>query len=220
MPARLTRPTRLIAVFASLLTASVTAQSLPSFGQSFAVRFVIDGDTLEVAGAGRVRLLGIDAPELGSGFETPAPFAREARERLASLAHRQWVRLEGDDEKRDSYGRALAYVFRTDGMMLNAEMLRAGLARVSARRSLRHLGELRRAEEEAQRARRGVWGERPSIPARSFRLAWEYCPPALPPPPLLTTPTPPARPRPPRRPRLPRLPRPTRPPLPAAPQVP
>src|SRR5687768_6167377 len=170
MPARITRPsrfTRRALMLATLATASVTAQSLPPFGQSFAVRFVIDGDTLEVTGAGRVRLLGIDAPELGSGFETPAPFAREARERLMSLAQNQWVRLEGDDQKRDSYGRALAYVFRTDGRMLNAEMLRAGLARVSARRSLRRLGELRRAEEEAQRARRGVWGERPSIPDRS-----------------------------------------------------
>jgi micrococcal nuclease len=117
-----------------------------------------------------VRLLGIDAPELGSAFETPAPFAREARERLVSFAHQQWVRLEGDDEKRDSYGRALAYVFRTDGRMLNVEMLRAGLARISARRSLRRFGELRRAEQEAQRARRGIWGERPSIADRSFRI--------------------------------------------------
>src|SRR5687768_6394080 len=105
-------------------------------GDTYAVRYVFDGDTLEIGGVGRVRLLGIDAPELGSGFETPAPFAREARERLASLALRQWVRLEGDEQRRDTYGRALAYVFRTDGLLLNVELLRAGLARVSARSSL------------------------------------------------------------------------------------
>src|SRR5688572_869541 len=169
-PTRLPRTTRLVLVSASLATPSMAAQSQPRPDKTFVVRFVVDGDTLEVAGAGRVRLLGIDAPELGSGFETPAPFAREARERLVSLAGRQWVRLERDDQKKDSYGRALAYVFRTDGRMLNTEMLRAGLARVSARQSLRRLGELRRAEEEAQRARRGVWGERPLIPDRSFRL--------------------------------------------------
>ena len=170
-PTRRNRTTRLIAVLVSLAAANVTAQSLPRPDQSFAVRFVIDGDTLELTGVGRVRLLGIDAPELGSGFETPAPFAREARERLASLALRQWVRLEGDDQMRDTYGRALAYVFRTDGLLLNAELLRAGLARVNARSSLKRLGELRRAEEEAQRVHRGIWGERPSITDRSFRLA-------------------------------------------------
>ena len=169
-PTRLPRTTRLVLVFASLATASMAAQSQPRPDKTFVVRFVVDGDTLEVAGVGRVRLLGIDAPELGSGFETPAPFAREARERLASLSVGRGVRLESDGELQDAYARALAYVIRTDGLMLNGELLRAGLARVSARRSLRRLGELRRAEEEAQRARRGIWGERPSIADRSFRI--------------------------------------------------
>jgi|SRR5688572_8203266 len=169
-PTRLPRTTRLVLVFASLTTASMAAQSQPRPDKTFVVRFVVDGDTLEVAGVGRVRLLGIDAPELGSGFETPAPFAREARERLASLSVGRWVRLESDGDSQDAYARALAYVIRTDGLLLNGELLRAGLARVSARRSLRRLGELRRAEEEAQRARRGIWGERPSIADRSFRI--------------------------------------------------
>ena len=44
------------------------------------VRAVIDGDTIDVATYGRVRLLGIDAPEIGRGFDTSAPFGREARE--------------------------------------------------------------------------------------------------------------------------------------------
>ena len=46
------------------------------------VRAVIDGDTIAVTTFGRVRLLGIDAPEIGRGFDTAAPFAREARDRL------------------------------------------------------------------------------------------------------------------------------------------
>jgi endonuclease YncB( thermonuclease family) len=153
-----------------ITAAAVTgAQSLPRPDQTFAVRFVVDGDTLDVQGVGRVRLLGIDAPEFGSGFDTPAPFAREARDRLAALALGRWVRLEGERERQDTYGRVLAYVFRTDGVFLNGEVLRAGLARVIARQSLRRLGELRRLEEEAQRARRGIWGERPAIADRSYR---------------------------------------------------
>src|SRR5688500_19256831 len=116
---RRTRPTRPFLCAAFVIATTSWAQSLPRPDQSFAVRFVVDGDTLDVSGVGRVRLLGIDAPEFGSGFEPPAPFAREARDRLAALALRQWVRLEADQEKRDGYGRALAYVFRTDGLLLN-----------------------------------------------------------------------------------------------------
>jgi micrococcal nuclease len=130
----------------------------------------VDGDTLDLAGAGRVRLLGIDAPELGAGFDTPAPFAREARDRLAALAAGRWVRLQLDGNSRDAYGRLLAYVIRTDGVVLNTEMVRAGLARVTSRRALSRLGELRRAEAEAQLARRGIWGARPAIPQRTYRL--------------------------------------------------
>ena len=62
--------------------------------ESVLVRFVIDGDTIDVATVGRVRLLGIDAPEIGRGFDTPAPFGREARERLTALVLHRWVRLE------------------------------------------------------------------------------------------------------------------------------
>ncbi|HXH25365.1 MAG TPA: thermonuclease family protein [Vicinamibacterales bacterium] len=167
-----------VLVPAALVLAAASSQSspraasprLPRPDQSFAVRFVLDGDTLDVSGVGRVRLLGIDAPESGRGLETPAPFAREARDRLTALAAGRWVRLELDGEPRDSYRRALAYVIRTDGLLLNAEMLRAGLARISARRPLRRLGELQRAEEEAQRFRRGMWGDRPSLPDRVFRV--------------------------------------------------
>ena len=69
--------------------------------ESVLVRFVIDGDTIDVATVGRVRLLGIDAPEIGRGFDTPAPFGREARARLSALLLHRWVRLEqeGPDNK-------------------------------------------------------------------------------------------------------------------------
>src|SRR5262245_54832670 len=112
----------------------------------FAVRVVFDGDTIDLAGRGRVRLLGIDAPEIGAGFDTPAAFAEESRAYLASLVLRRYVHLEFDGDSRDKYGRALAYVIRDDGVFVNAEMLRAGLARVIARQPLRRLAELQRAE--------------------------------------------------------------------------
>ncbi|MEQ1909193.1 MAG: thermonuclease family protein [Vicinamibacterales bacterium] len=128
------------------------------------VRFVIDGDTVDVASIGRVRLLGIDAPELGRGFETSAPFGREARDRLASLLLHRWVRLEQDGPTLDTYNRHLAYVHTEDGQFVNALLVREGLARVSARLPLTRIQELQRAEREAQTARRGMWGNAPVAP--------------------------------------------------------
>jgi micrococcal nuclease len=135
---------------------------------SVLVTAVLDGDTITVARVGRVRLLGIDAPEVGRGFDTAAPFAREARDRLASLVLRRWVRLEQEGTAVDAYNRRLAFVVRDDGMFVNATLVREGLARVTARVPLRRLDELKRAESEAQRARRGMWGSAPSLTAPRY----------------------------------------------------
>src|SRR5262249_54392899 len=104
--------------------------------QSVLVRSVIDGDTIDVATVGRVRLLGIDAPEIGRGFDTTGAFARGARERLEALVLRRWVRLEQDGPTTDVYSRRLAYVLREDGLFVNAALVREGLARVTARSPL------------------------------------------------------------------------------------
>src|SRR5262249_32837957 len=122
------------------------------------VRAVLDGDTIDVAGIGRVRLLGIDAPEIGRGFDTAAPFARAARDKLAELVLHRWVRLEIDGDRVDSYKRHLAYVVREDGVCVNTVLVREGLARVVARTPIARLDELKRAEAEARTLRKGIWG--------------------------------------------------------------
>ena len=132
------------------------------------VRAVIDGDTIDVTAVGRVRLLGIDAPEIGRGFDTSAPFGREARDRLTQLILHRWVRLEQEGATVDAYNRHLAYVLTEDGLFVNAVLLREGLARISARLPLARLPELRRAESDAQSFRRGMWGSAPQIPAPGY----------------------------------------------------
>ena len=129
--------------------------------ESVLVRYVFDGDTIDVVTIGRVRLLGIDAPEAGRGLETPAPFAAEARARLAALVLRRWVRLEYEGARTDKYNRRLAYVFTEDGQFVNEVLAREGLARVSARAPLTRLRELQRAQAQAQAYHRGMWGRAP-----------------------------------------------------------
>ena len=127
------------------------------------VRAVVDGDTIDVATVGHVRLLGIVAPVPGRGSKSGEPYAAEARDRLAGILINRWVRLEYEP----AGGRA-AYVMTEDGVFVNALMVREGLARVSARAPLSRLPDLQRAESEAQAFRRGMWGASPQIPTASY----------------------------------------------------
>jgi endonuclease YncB( thermonuclease family) len=130
---------------------------LPSIAQRRAqtvlVRQVVDGDTIDIAGAGRIGLLGIDAPELRRPAAMAPSVAREARERLEGLVINRWVRLEYDS----AGARGSAYVFLEDGRFVNEWLVHEGLARVVPRRGLRRLHELQTAEAAAQAARRGIW---------------------------------------------------------------
>jgi len=166
---------RLFIVVALLLvsvpkTAAAGAGTKWDCGIVALVTRVFDGDTVDVAGLGRVRLLGIDAPEIGGPFERPAPFALEARDELQSLLLQRWARFDCDGDPEDIYGRRLAYVTLETGEFINARLVRDGLARVSARRRLQRWDQLRQAEAEAQMQRRGMWGDRPRVPPESYRL--------------------------------------------------
>ena len=154
--------TAVAAVQTSPLAAPVTRSAL------LLVRAVVDGDTIDLANFGRVRLLGIDAPEIGRVYDSPAPFALEARDRVTSLILHRWVRLEQEGAALDVYSRHLAYVVTEDGQCINTVLVREGLARVSARVPLTRLAELQRAEADAQAFRRGMWGATPQIPAAGY----------------------------------------------------
>jgi endonuclease YncB( thermonuclease family) len=136
--------------------------------ESVLVTAVLDGDTITVTNVGRVRLLGIDAPEISHGLDTAAPFGREARDRLSALLLHRWVRLETDGQTVDAYNRHLAYVVTEDGQCVNTLLVREGLARVSARTPLARLDELKQAEAAAQSMRRGMWGTPPPAPPTSY----------------------------------------------------
>jgi micrococcal nuclease len=94
---------------------------------------VIDGDTVVLGDGREVRLVGIQAPKLPlgrAGFPT-WPLAPEAKQALAKLVLGREVALGLGGLGRDRHGRVLAHLFRGgDGLWIQGEMLRLGLARV------------------------------------------------------------------------------------------
>lgn len=122
------------------------------------VERVIDGDTLILAGGARVRVLGIDAPEMERDGQ-PADFlAHKAKAALSELTLHRQIALEYDRLRYDQYGRLLAYLFLPGHTLVNAELVRQGLARVYfIAPNLRYREVLLAAQQEAIEAQRGVW---------------------------------------------------------------
>jgi micrococcal nuclease len=121
----------------------------------------VDGDTIEVrigGGVEDVRLIGIDTPETVKPGAPVQCFGPEASEFTHHLLDRRRVRLVFGVERRDVYGRLLAYAY-IGHRFVNAELARRGLARTLtiAPNSL-HSGLFERLERHAARAGRGLWG--------------------------------------------------------------
>ena len=140
------------------------------------VRHVFDGDTLELSDGRRVRLLGINTPELGHDDRPSEPFAGPAKTFLESLAPPgARLRLRLDAETHDRYGRLLAHVFLTDGANVQAELLTAGLAMtlVVPPNEWNHRC-YDRLEDAARRESRGIWKLDRFRPVAAERLSGRF----------------------------------------------
>ena len=125
------------------------------------VRRAVDGDTIEVLIGGEredVRYIGVDTPETvkpGTPVQCFGPRAHRFNARL--VTHRR-VRLVFGVERRDVYGRLLAYVY-LGGRFVNAELARRGLARtLTIPPNDRFARRFKRLQSAAARAGRGLWG--------------------------------------------------------------
>jgi micrococcal nuclease len=124
----------------------------------YVVEKVIDGDTIVVRGGGKVRLLGINAPEIAHRDQRAQPLGDEARQRLSGLLDAKRVYLEFDAQRRDRYERLLAHVTLEDGLNINELLLREGLARaLFLQPNMRYLQRYYDAEGTAMAGRRGIW---------------------------------------------------------------
>jgi micrococcal nuclease len=124
----------------------------------YQVEKVIDGDTIFVKHKGKVRLLGINAPEIAHRDRRAEPLGDVAHQRLQQLLQGKQVYLEFDQQRRDKYQRLLAHITLEDGTNINEILLREGLARaLFLQPNMLHLQDYYRVEAEAMAARHGIW---------------------------------------------------------------
>lgn len=154
------------AISAALFSEKLSAKN--NFRQTFSngpfrITYVIDGDTILLNNKEKVRLIGIDAPEIQHNDIPSQRFGEEAKEFLKHLAEGKEGTLEYEpNDIRDKYGRLLAYVFLKD-KLLNAEMIRQGYARVFMKFPFSKKNEFIRLENEARKKGIGIWSGQLSV---------------------------------------------------------
>jgi len=132
---------------------------------------VIDGDTIQIESGERVRLIGIDTPEMHESpklrrdsqrakqdITTIQKLGRRAYEFTKNLVEHKRVSLEFDVEKHDRYGRLLAYAYLKDGTFVNAEIVKQGYASLMTYPpNVKYEDLFLKLYREAREERRGLW---------------------------------------------------------------
>jgi endonuclease YncB( thermonuclease family) len=135
-------------------------------GYSFLrVKTVYDGDTVVLEDGQKIRLLGINTPEVQHRDKLADAGGDEAKNWLTDKLKNTKVRVETDVEKTDSYGRTLGYLFTENKEHINVLLAAAGLAQVSVwPPNLKYVNDFVKAGQQAEAAKLGIW-QRPEYAA-------------------------------------------------------
>lgn len=137
----------------------VAGPALPGGTREASVRRVVDGDTVVLSGAGKVRLIGVDTPEVYGGQEC---FGEDASEYTKHQLDGQGVRYAVGQEARDRYGRLLAYLWLKDGRSFNAMLVARGYATpLTIEPNSRYARTFARLASGARARGEGLWGSCP-----------------------------------------------------------
>lgn len=158
--------------FASPLQASENCRSTLK-REKVSVGYVYDGDTLKLSDRRRVRLAGLNTPELKEGPAWSRSVAQDAKSKLQQwLSLQQHVYLQVERDPRDDYGRVLGYIDNAKGEDPAVALLEKGLAyAVVVAPNTQKQRCYFAAEKTARLAGVGVWAHAPVVLAKDFRKA-------------------------------------------------
>ena len=106
----------------------------------------------------RIRLIGVDTPETVDPDRPVQPYGKQASNFAKHMLTGRTVRIMGDVEPRDRYGRLLAYVWLPDGTFWNALLAAEGYAQlITIPPDVTYAGLFRGLVDEARSADRGLW---------------------------------------------------------------
>ena len=135
--------------------------SIPSANsQTLKCSRVVDGNTIVLSNGEKVRLIGVDIPATRHFKRQAEYYGKEARDFTRRMVRGKAVRLEYDQQHRDTFGDLLAYVYLTEGTFLNAEIIKQGYGHADSSIPCKYLDKFKQYEKEAQKIGRGLWAHK------------------------------------------------------------
>ena len=128
---------------------------------------IVDGDTLIInfsdnpwnfSSRERVRLIGVDTPEIVHPQKSVEIFGYEASAFTKMFVEGKYVFLEFDRDLRDRYGRILAYVYTETSESLNAELIKQGFGKIYTKYNFKYKNKYIKYEKTAKENKLGLWG--------------------------------------------------------------
>jgi micrococcal nuclease len=151
----------------SVMTASGAVSVLPATTTPnvYPVSRVVDGDTIDVLmndKSLRIRIIGLDTPEIVDPRKVVQCFAKQASDEGHALLDGQYVRLEYDPSQgvKDKYGRTLAYVFMMNGTSYEEFMIENGYGHeYTYNLPYKYQSQFKAAQKQAQNQKKGFWAD-------------------------------------------------------------
>lgn len=143
----------------------------PAKEDFFYISRVVDGDTVKLSNGQKMRLIGVDTPEVhysnkllkdsdrtGRDIKTIQALGRKASDFTKNLCLGKKARLEFDVEKHDRYGRLLGYLYLEDGTFVNGKILEEGYGQVmTVPPNVKHAEYFLKLQKDARAKRKGLW---------------------------------------------------------------
>ena len=153
------------AIFAVAFAAPATSShrdaacNTTTYDETARIKHIIDGDTVILTDNRHIRLIGINAPEIGHDGELSQPGADQAKNYLTEILHdHPDIRLHYDVQRYDRYGRTLAHLFLDDDTNIQSLMLNQGLvAPLTIPPNLGYLTCYQSSADFAYEHTRGIW---------------------------------------------------------------
>ena len=122
---------------------------------------VVDGDSLTLTDGRKLRLVGVNTPELNSQLPKQKAWAEKAKRAVLSFfAKQKNLYLQADIDRLDRYGRELVHIYRADGQSLSAHLLAQGLGwQIMVPPNAAHQSCYSAIEKQARQKALGVWAD-------------------------------------------------------------
>ena len=138
------------------------------------IKKVIDGDTVKTTEGETIRLIGIDTPEINWDSGTADFYGYKALKFSNENLLNKKVYLEYDQDKKDDYGRELAYIYLQNGELFNIKLIEKGYAHLLiVEPNNKYEERFKKIAKKTREEKIGIWKKVDQLSDRVDEISWK-----------------------------------------------